>query len=337
MNPDCRACEGIEPLTPESVANRPGLPALRYRVGRHSSFLESMIARLSAQFEAPAAPGDDSGRIDAPSRPTGAYRLQTREPGDPSIALLDAWATVGDVLSFYQERIANEGYLRTAREERSLHELAGLVGYKLRPALSSSVHLAFDVQKPPALDPNVEPPKPHNVLIPKGTHVKSIPASGELPQAFETSEKLIARPEWNTLAPFTTQPTHITKESANNLTKLRFDRVDHNLRAGDLLLLVPSAFSSDAPAQAVPVIRKILSVAFDTERKQTVVQLVLSPLSSTAYRDRIATAALRLLRSDSQILNLTEAATKQFDIWRSVASDFTTNKNVELHDYDKQM
>ena len=32
---------------------------------------------------------------------------------DFSIALLDAWAAVADVLTFYQERLANESYLRT--------------------------------------------------------------------------------------------------------------------------------------------------------------------------------------------------------------------------------
>ena len=56
--------------------------------------------------------------------------LTTREESDPSIALLDGWATVADVLGFYQERIANnEGYLRTATERRSVLELARLVGY----------------------------------------------------------------------------------------------------------------------------------------------------------------------------------------------------------------
>ena len=45
--------------------------------------------------------------------------LKTRDPNDFAIALLDAWATVADVLTFYHERIANEGYLRTATERRS--------------------------------------------------------------------------------------------------------------------------------------------------------------------------------------------------------------------------
>src|ERR1035438_8476224 len=65
---------------------------------------------------------------------------------DPAIALLDAWAVVADVLTFYQERIANEGYLPTATERRSLLELARLVNYTLRPGVSASVYLAFTVQ-----------------------------------------------------------------------------------------------------------------------------------------------------------------------------------------------
>src|SRR5204863_235282 len=64
-----------------------------------------------------------------------------------SIALLDGWAMVGDVLTFYQERIANEGYLRTATERRSIFELARLVGYAPRPGVASSTYLAFTMEK----------------------------------------------------------------------------------------------------------------------------------------------------------------------------------------------
>ena len=46
------------------------------------------------------------------SDPQTALPIKTRAPDDPTIALLDAWATVGDVLGFYLDRIADEGYLR---------------------------------------------------------------------------------------------------------------------------------------------------------------------------------------------------------------------------------
>src|SRR5262249_7398697 len=92
----CGCCAGIEAATPLVVENRPGLSAIAYRVGDHAQFKRTMLAALS-RFDLPAL------------RP-----LTTRADGDFSIALLDAWAVAADVLTFYQERIANECYLRTA-------------------------------------------------------------------------------------------------------------------------------------------------------------------------------------------------------------------------------
>src|SRR5207244_9631883 len=120
----CGCCEGIHPATPRPVVNRPYLDALSYRVGTHESFLATMLARLSGR-EFPTL-----------------HELAARTGDDAAIALLDAWATVGDVLTFYQDRIANEGYLRTATERRSVLEAARLVGYELRPGVAASTYLA---------------------------------------------------------------------------------------------------------------------------------------------------------------------------------------------------
>jgi len=123
------------------VANRPGLGALAWRVGTHGSFLETMFARLA------------SVDVDGGVRPLAA--LTERSVEDPSIALLDAWASVASVLTFYTERIANEGYLRSATERRSVLELARLIGYELRPGVAATTYLAFtledgfDVRIPP--------------------------------------------------------------------------------------------------------------------------------------------------------------------------------------------
>src|SRR5215213_2150650 len=104
--------------------------------------------------------------------------LTTREPADTSLALLDAWAVVADVLTFYQERIANEGYLRTATERRSVLELARLVGYEPRPGVAASTYLAYLLDEGP------------EALIPAGAAARSVPGPGELPQTFETMEDL---------------------------------------------------------------------------------------------------------------------------------------------------
>ena len=122
MNDACGCCEGIETLSPSDIINRPGLTTLAYRVGTHGSFVETMRAQL-AREDAPALVG-----------------LTSRANDDPALALLDAWATIADVLTFYQERIANEGYLRTATERRSVLNLARLIGYTLRPGVAASVH-----------------------------------------------------------------------------------------------------------------------------------------------------------------------------------------------------
>ena len=159
------------------VANRPGLGALAYRAGTHATFLASMKARLSS--------GDYRALTD----------LSTREPDDAAIALLDAWATVADVLTFYQERIANEGYLRTATEGRSIFELARLVGYQPRPGVSASTYLAFTMEDG------------YEGEIPAATRAQSVPGPEELAQPFETSEDLKARAVWNVAGPSTRPST----------------------------------------------------------------------------------------------------------------------------------
>ena len=84
--------EGVRSLTPEDHANRPGLPVLAYRVGTHGSFKATMLARLS--------------------RMPALGALGTRADEDLTIALLDAWATVADVMTFYIARSANEGFVQ---------------------------------------------------------------------------------------------------------------------------------------------------------------------------------------------------------------------------------
>src|ERR1700751_6288226 len=125
---DCGCWSGTAIDTPAAKFNRPGLPAIGYRGGTQQGFKATLLARLSStDYPALAA-------------------LGTRSESDFSIALLDAAATMADVLTFYQERIANESYLRTATERRSLLELARLIGYELRPGVAATADLAFTLE-----------------------------------------------------------------------------------------------------------------------------------------------------------------------------------------------
>ena len=225
----CGCCEGVEQLTPLPTANRPGLNSLSYRVGTHATFLETMLARLSNHYlEIPLDDLDEQGK----PKTTRKYPLQglkTRLREDPAIALLDAWATVADVLTFYQERIANEGYLRTATERRSILDLARLVGYKLRPGVASSVYLAY------TLDDNAK----DEVVIPIGARSQSVPGPGDLPQSFETSEGMKARAKWNNLRPRMTQPQTSVSISQGNGKNVRLylKGISTNLKSNDPFLV----------------------------------------------------------------------------------------------------
>src|SRR6185436_1009485 len=151
-----------------------------------------------ALLELGHAPEDAAAALDrVGTQPLGA--LTTRATDDPAIALADAWATVGDVLTFYSERIANEGFLRTATERRSVLELARAIGYELQPGVAASTSLAFTVDEP--VGPPGPVPLPTRVTVPAGTPVQSVPQQGELPQTFETSTAIEARVAWNALRP----------------------------------------------------------------------------------------------------------------------------------------
>jgi hypothetical protein len=167
----CGCCAGIKVLTPVDELNPPGQTTLHYRVGTHGRFRESQLARLSGQPQ--------------------LLGLSTRDADDPALALLDAWAGVLDVLSFYQERIANEGFLRTATERRSVLELGRSIGYELHPGVAASTFLAFSLETAPGA--------PLIARIDAGNKSQSIPGQDEQAQVFETLEPLYARAAWNAL------------------------------------------------------------------------------------------------------------------------------------------
>jgi baseplate J-like protein len=246
---DCGCCEGTEPVTPRTIFNRPGLDALAYRIGTQSAFLETMKAELSSAALA---------------------GLTTREGSDPSIALLDAWAVVADVLTFYQERIANEGYLRTATERRSVLELARLVGYAPRPGVASSVYLAYTLEekiKPvippgsPAVPVSASQEEPE-IVIPAGARAQSVPGPGETQQPFETSEDLIARAAWNNLQVRLTQPQQpepFDGEEREKPVPLYLQGIATNLKPNDPLLI----------GEAHPLLYRVVEVKPDAPRDRT--------------------------------------------------------------------
>ncbi len=239
---DCGCCKGITVETPAEVYNRPGLTAIAYRVGTHSQFKASMLARLSLFAQ------------DFPA----LLQLKTRDDNDFSVALLDAWATVADVLTFYQERVANESYLRTAAERVSLLQLARLIGYELRPGVAASAYLAFTLEDAKGA--------PGHATIDIGTKVQSIPGPGELPQTFETIEKIEANAAWNALRPQTAQLIQPQKGD----TQVYLKGAATGLKPGDGILFVGSEREGNANSQLWDF-RIVTAVAPDSASGNTLV------------------------------------------------------------------
>jgi len=228
----CDCCDGIEAETPRSIANPVGLPAIGYRVGDHAHFRASLHAALSSSEFAPLS------------------RLLTRDDGDFTIGLIDAFACSADLLSFYAERIANESYLRTALDRVSLQEMGKLVGYGLQPGLAAETWLAFALETPPAPPPNL-PPEPGNFVtgvpaslrLDGGLKVQSVPGPDEKPQTFELVETLDeAQPQWNAIRPWLSD-LHFP---AAGDTEIWLAGVETQLKPGDGLLFVAKEFLDGA-------------------------------------------------------------------------------------------
>ncbi|MFH8466787.1 putative baseplate assembly protein [Streptomyces sp. NPDC017991] len=239
------ACGGHdERLAPAPLHNPPGRTALDHRVGDHGSFLAALLDRLAS----PAYP---------------ALRgLTVRTPDDPAIGLLDATAVLGDLLTFHSERIADEAYLRTADEHRSLVLLGRLVGHRPRPGVAAATHLAYSLER----DPRAETLP---VVIPRGARSHSVPASAdEESQTFETSRDLTARWDWNELKVRRRRPSLVTPEDLERRSALFVEGTANSLAVGDQLLFV---FGEQAGARRL--LLPVASVRVDRDDEITAIGL----------------------------------------------------------------
>ena len=126
-------CEGI--TGPWWPYNPSGLSQLSYRVGDFQSFRHALVLHQ---------PGEQAL---AAWRPTA--------DGDLGLQVIDWFSIVADILSFYNERIANEAYLDTAQLLGSVQRLVGLLGYRPKPGIGAVATLAVLAARPaPAILPD---------------------------------------------------------------------------------------------------------------------------------------------------------------------------------------
>jgi len=166
---------------------------------------------------------------------------RAREPGDLGLMLVEMGAYVLDVASFYDQLVANESYLGTARLAGQQRRHVSLLGYRPRPAVGSSVWLAAEADGTRV------------ITLPAGTALRSGEFEGNPPQVFELEADASVEPRINKLevqrVPATTLPSPLSGVTVK-AGSLR-------VKAGELVLLEAggSLFATQVASSAALLLR----------------------------------------------------------------------------------
>lgn len=165
------------------------------------------------------------GLLAAVGRQSALDGWRAREPGDLGLMLVEMGAYVLDVTSFYDQLVANESYLTTARLLGQQRRHVSLLGYRPRPAVGAAVWLAAEADGTRV------------VTLPVGTAVRSGEFDGNPPQVFELDAEAAVEPRVNRLTvdrvPASTLPSP--------LSGLPVRAASLRARVGELLVLEMNA------------------------------------------------------------------------------------------------
>jgi hypothetical protein len=300
----CGCCAGIAASTPRALANRAGLSAIAYRIGEYAQFKDSMLSGLSSSDHAALA------------------GLRTRDADDFTIGLIDAAACAADVLTFYQERLANESYLRTATERVSLQEMAKLIGYRLRPGVAAETLLAFALETPKAPPPSLPPEPgtfvtgiPASLTLEPGLQVRSVPGPDEKPQTFETVEEVTVRPAWNAVRPWMSAPG----APGFGAIETWLQGVRNDLNPGDALIFVDDSFLNEPTTDPHWDFRLIDAVEIDNANDRTRVAWQRGLVAVSPRADPPVAPQVHVLRKRAAVFGANAPR------WSSMSNEFKAN------------
>jgi hypothetical protein len=221
------------------ISNPGGRSRITYRVGDFATFRRALLQHLDGETE-----------LDV-WRPTAG--------SDLGLQVLDWWAYIADILTFYNERIANEDYLGTAQQESSVRHLVSLLGYRPRPGIGAKGAIAVLASSPAPL------------VVPAGTGMASKATPHLESQTYETSAPATFAPPTSVPAPVKDDLDHPAPGNApppsapSGTAQARAHpqliarggvllKGTATLKAGDRLLLITKAWTGvDQPAAAVTV------------------------------------------------------------------------------------
>jgi hypothetical protein len=195
----------------------PAAPRIDYLARDYASFRQLMLDRLT---------------VTAPA-------WTERNPADTGVALVEVLAYAADRLSYYQDAVATEAYLGTARKRASVRRHARLVDYRMHDGLNARAWICLEVG--PAAD-GAELAAGTAILSGEGAGptiapeaiADAVPADDAV--VFETVEEITLRGACNAI-PFHTwaDPNCCLPRGATTAT-LRGAASDLGLRAGAVLV-----------------------------------------------------------------------------------------------------
>ncbi len=146
----------------------------RPRTRRSSATRQACRRSPTGWTTSPASAGPCCGRCHG-EQAIGAWRPA---PGDLGLQVLEWWAYLADILTFYNERIANESYLRTATRPEQRREPGGAARLRAGPGIAATGNVA-------AMRSAAHPAEP--LVIPAGMGLSSTATPGVPAQTFEVS------------------------------------------------------------------------------------------------------------------------------------------------------
>ena len=249
-------CEGL--VHPVAPLNLPNLSSVAYRVGDFLSFRQALLI---------ARDGEQALSL---WRPTAA--------DDLLLQMVEWWAYVADVLTFYNERAINEVFLLTAARSGNVRNLIRLLGYRPRPGIAATATVAALLSEK------------KSITLPAGFRIQSKPAPGKQPQTFETeTSTLVAFPDSIAASP----PEELVGADGSILLDGKIDTV----KPGDIVLLQPVNWDGDVADSRLRTVASV-SDGKDPSNKPYTKLTFTSPLSLAAG---VQASAYTLMRSRQQV------------------------------------
>jgi hypothetical protein len=142
--------------------------------------------------------------------------------------LLELLAHHGDMLSYYQDRVANEAFLDTATQRYSIRQHGLLLGYQLFDGASATTVLGVECAV--------------SGHVPRGLQVRMEERPGEAPVVFSVRERTRVEQENNALVPAAWPGAHDARVPAGE-TRMLLWGAAQALRQGQRIAFVQGAFS----------------------------------------------------------------------------------------------